>query len=70
MIQCTMELPLVTSVLWPEPDTDQYRSRQPHQWTQSSPLIGHLASILASDWSPSLTQHQLEDSEDTRGPGQ
>ena len=41
MIQCTMELPLVTSVLWPQPDTDQYRSRQPHQWTQSSPLIGH-----------------------------
>ena len=24
MIQCTMELPLVTSVLWPQPDTDQY----------------------------------------------
>ena len=39
-------------VLQPEEtDTDQYMASGT-QWTQYRPLIGHTASVPASDWSP------------------
>ena len=62
MIQCTMELPLVTSVLRPEPDTDQYKlgslasGHNTGLWLvtqlQFRPLIGHqpLSACSRGQW--------------------